>query len=235
MTLPVAILAGGPAMRLRPITETIPKAMVQVAGQPFLFHQLDWLRKEGVKQVVLCVGHLGEQIRAAVGDGASFGIAVEYSFDGNRLLGTGGALKKALPKLGDAFFVLYGDTYLRCSFAEVERAFRSAGKPALITVLKNDGRWDRSNVLFSQERLLRYDKRNPSNAMQHIDYGLSVLRAYIFDRYGEDEVFDLGDTLKTLSNGDELAGFEVTDRFYEIGSPVGLIEAEKFLSRKGKQ
>jgi NDP-sugar pyrophosphorylase family protein len=209
--------------------------MVEVAGRPFLFHQLDWLREEGVKQVVLCVGYLGEQIRAAVGDGAAYGLAVEYSFDGPHFLGTGGALRRAIPMLGDAFFVLYGDSYLRCPFSDVERAFRSAGKPALMTVLENDGQWDKSNVLFSRGRLVRYDKRNPSPEMRHIDYGLSVLRADVFTARGEDEVFDLADVLGVLSERGELAGFEVRDRFYEIGSPAGLKETAEFLSRKGKR
>jgi len=235
VTLPVAILAGGPAMRLRPLTDAIPKSMVEVAGRPFLFHQLDWLREEGVKQVVLCVGYLGEQIRAAVGDGAAFGLAVEYSFDGPHFMGTGGALRRAVPMLGDAFFVLYGDSYLRCPFSDVERAFHSAGKPALMTVLENDGQWDKSNVLFSRGRLVRYDKRNPLPEMRHIDYGLSVLRAGVFTPRGEDEVFDLADVLGVLSERGELAGFEVRDRFYEIGSLAGLKETAEFLSRKGKR
>lgn len=222
-------------MRLRPLTETIPKSMVDVAGRPFLFHQLEWLREEGVERVVLCVGYLGDKIRDAVGDGAAFGLAVEYSFDGPDLLGTGGALKKATSMLGDAFFVLYGDTYLCCPIVDVERAFHSAGKPALMTVLENDGRWDRSNVLFAQGRLVRYDKRNPMPEMRHIDYGLSVLRADVFAAYGENEVLDLADVLAVLSAKGEVAGFEVRDRFYEIGSPAALKEAGEFLSRKGKR
>jgi NDP-sugar pyrophosphorylase family protein len=235
MSLPVAILAGGVATRLRPITETIPKSLVEVAGRPFVFHQLQWLRKEGVERVVLCIGYLGEKIRAALGDGAALGLAIEYSWDGDRLLGTGGALRKAASKLGDQFFVLYGDSYLRCSLARVELAFRTSGKPALMTVLKNDGRWDRSNVDFGKGGRVSYDKRNPVPGMSHIDYGLSVIRADALARYGEDEVFDLADVLAALSARNELAGFEVTDRFYEIGSPAGLKETEEFLLKMGKR
>lgn len=234
MTLPVAILAGGLATRLRPITETIPKALVEVAGRPFIFHQLDWLREEGMRRVVLCVGYLGEQIRDTVGDGGQFGLVVNYSFDGDPLLGTGGALKKALPMLGPAFFVLCGDSYLRCSLADVESAFRAAGIPALMTVLRNDGQWDRSNVLFHEERLVRYDKRNPSPEMRHIDYGLSVVRSNLFESYGDNEQVDLTDIFMALSERDELAGFEVRERFYEIGSQEGLKETEEFLAKKGQ-
>ena len=235
MTLPVAILAGGLAARLRPITETIPKSLVEVAGRPFIFHQLEWLREQGVRRVVLCVGFLGEQIRDTVGDARRFGLAVDYSFDGDQLLGTGGALKKALPELGQDFFVLYGDSYLRCSLADVESAFRAAGMPALMTVMRNVGQWDRSNVLFQEERLVRYDKRNPSPEMRHIDYGLSVVRSNIFESYGDDEQIDLAEIFMALSERKELAGFEVRERFYEIGSQAGLKETEEFLAEKARR
>ena len=112
MTLPVAILAGGLATRLRPITEKIPKSLVDVAGEPFIVRQLDYLFRQRVRDVVLCIGYLGEMIEAVVGDGSRFGLRVSYSIDGPILLGTGGALRRAAPLLGEAFFVLYGDSYL---------------------------------------------------------------------------------------------------------------------------
>jgi len=175
----------------------------------------------------------GEKIRAAVGDGAAFGLAVDYSFDGERLLGTGGALKRAASKLGEVFFVLYGDSYLCCSFADVEAAFWAASKPALMTILKNDGQRYTNNALY-RHSMLHYDKRNPMPEMEHIDYGLSVVRADVLSRYGDDATFDLADVFADLSRQDDLAGFEVRDRFYEIGSHAGLREAEDFLSRKVK-
>lgn len=233
--LPVAILAGGMATRLRPITETIPKSLIEVDGRSFIFHQLEWLHDEGVKSVVLCVGHLGERIVDAVGNGAAFGVSVEYSFDGKKLLGTGGALKKATSKLGDAFFVLYGDSFLCCSFADVQAAFIKAGKPALMTVLKNEGRWDISNVIFRDGKLIRYDKENPDLKMRHIDYGLSVVQSAVFSTYAPAESFDLADVFAKLSRQGQLAGHEVRERFYEIGSHNGLRETEKFLQRKGKR
>jgi MurNAc alpha-1-phosphate uridylyltransferase len=232
--LPVAILAGGMATRLRPITETIPKSLVEVAGRPFIFHQLGWLRDEGVKSVVLCVGHLGARIADVVGNGAAFGVSVEYSFDGDKLLGTGGALKKAMPQLGDACFVLYGDSFLCCSFAEAQAAFTKAGKSALMTVLKNEGQWDISNVIFRGGQVIRYDKQNPVSEMRHIDYGLSVVQCAVFTAYPVDEAFDLADIFVELSSLGQLAGLEVHERFYEIGSYDGLRETEEFLQRKGK-
>ena len=172
--LPVAILAGGLATRLHPLTEHVPKALLRIAGRPFILHQLELLRSQGLTRVVLCVGHLGEQIQAAVGDGGTWGLAIDYSYDGPELLGTGGALKRALPLLGDAFFVLNGDSYLTFPFAAAQSAFFDAGRPALMTVLRNDNRWDRSNVRFESGELIEYDKQSRAPDMAHIDYGVSV-------------------------------------------------------------
>jgi len=229
--LPVAILAGGRATRLRPLTDRVPKSLLNVAGRPFIFHQLEMLRVQRIERVVLCVAHLGEQIQAAVGDAAPPGLTVSYCFDGNWLLGTAGALKQALPLLGEEFFVLNGDSYLRCSLPEVQAAYRTAGRPALMTVLRNDNRWDRSNVLFRDGRLLAYDKRAPRSDMSHIDFGLSVLSGAVFTRYARESIIDLSDVFRDLAQRGELAALEVSQRFYEIGSPQGLTETEKFLTR----
>lgn len=227
--LPTAILAGGLGTRLRPLTEEIPKSLIQVAGRPFIEWQLEWLRKEGVSRVVLCVGHLAYRVEEAVKDGARFNLEVVYSRDGNRLLGTGGALRQALPLLGGAFFVLYGDSLLTCHFASVEAAFRAAGKPALLTVFRNEGRWDTSNVIFRQGKLLLYDKENPSPEMRYVDYGLGVLTAGALESHKGDQEFDLATVYTDLSKRGELAGFEVTERFYEIGSFAGRQETEEYL------
>jgi NDP-sugar pyrophosphorylase family protein len=229
--LPVAILAGGMATRLRPLTETIPKALVEVGGEPFLAHQLRLLRHSGIDQVVMCAGYRGEQIRDFAGDGHNFGLRVDYSFDGPRLLGTAGALKKALPLLGDVFFIVYGDSYLPCDYAAVEAAFRASGKTGLMTVYRNEGRWDSSNVEFGGGRIRAYDKANRTPAMLHIDYGLGVLRGQPLRALPEDTPTDLVAVYQDLLRRDELAGYEVPTRFYEIGSPEGIRELEEFLSR----
>jgi len=234
MLLPVAILSGGFATRLRPLTEKVPKALVQVAGKPFVAWQLEYLRRQGAKRVVLCVGYLGEQLEAAVGDGSAYGLEVSYSWDGPTLLGTGGALRQAVPLLGDQFFVFYGDSYLPVDFQAVERSFLQCGKPALMTVLQNHDRWDKSNVLFRQGCIIEYNKHSPRPEMLHIDYGLGILSASsVLDRPG-DTPFDLADIYHSLSVRGELAGFEVFERFYEIGSQAGLQETDEFLAR-GKQ
>lgn len=230
--LPVAILAGGLATRLRPLSDQVPKSLLTVAGRPFIFHQLDLLRRQGIERVVLCLAHLGEQIRAAVDAAVAPGLNVSYSFDGPRLLGTGGALRQALPLLGEEFFVLNGDSYLPCALRQVQTAYRAARRPALMTVLRNDSRWDRSNVLFSDGKLLAYDKRAPHPDMLHIDFGVSVVSRVIFAPYAGTEVIDLADILHDLSLRGELAAFEVAERFYEIGSMQGLKDTEEFLSRR---
>lgn len=232
--LPVAILAGGLATRLRPITETIPKALVEVAGQPFIIRQLAYLRAQGVRRVVLCVGYLGDMIEAVVDDGAQFGIDVRYSPDGPTLLGTGGALKKAVPLLGEQFFVLYGDSFLPVDFSAVQQAYLDSGRQALMTVLKNGNRWDKSNVLFRDGELVAYNKRTPRPDMAYIDYGLGVVDADVLSQYTPDQVFDLADVYQELSMQGQLCGMEVYERFYEIGSHSGLKEAEDYFLTKEK-
>lgn len=226
----IALLAGGIATRMRPLTERIPKALLEVAGQPFVAHQLALLRDQGIRDVVLCVGHLSDQIEAFVGDGRLYGVRVRYSIDGPTLLGTGGALRRALPLLGDAFFVMYGDSYLPCDFAAVAAAFEHERQPALMTVFRNDNQWDTSNVLYEGGRIVRYDKAARTPEMRHIDYGLSVLTASALTAYPGDEAFDLARVFQDLVARGQLAGAEVPTRFYEIGSPQGLRDTEAWLT-----
>jgi len=226
---PIAILAGGLATRLRPVTEKIPKALIKVAGQPFLAHQLRLLSRAGLRKVVLCAGYRGEMIEEEFGDGSSFGVEMSYSYDGPDLLGTGGALKKALPLLGQQFLVLYGDSYLPIDYAEPARAFAASGKLGLMTLFQNEGRWDTSNVLFKKGLIESYTKRNPSPEARHIDYGLGVFSALAFSSWRIDGPFDLADVYQDLIARGELAGYKVNQRFYEIGSPSGLAELDAFL------
>jgi NDP-sugar pyrophosphorylase family protein len=228
-TLPVAILAGGLATRLRPATEKVPKAVLPIAGRPFIHWQLGLLAQQGVTEVVLCAGHLGQQIQAAVGDGSSFGLTVRYSFDGDTLLGTGGALKRALPLLGAAFFVLYGDSYLRCSFAAAQTAYEASAARGLMTVFCNEDRWEKSNVLLRNGRVVEYDKRSPRPGMRHIDYGLSILSVQALQRSPAGAAFDLADLYHELALRGELAALTVSERFYEIGSIRGIEATEHYL------
>ena len=232
--LPVALLAGGMATRLRPITERIPKLLVEVAGEPFFSHQIRLLKKSGLTRLVLCVGHLGEKIVELYGDGSKFGVTIEYAFDGPKLLGTGGALIAARPKLGDAFYVLYGDSYLPIDYRAVGEFFLRSGKLGLMTVYENHGRYDTSNVWFEHGEIRVYDKKNKVPQMQHIDYGLGVFRAAAFDGFPRDAVVDLAEVQKSLVARRELAGYEIKQRFYEIGSHEGLQELDALLRQAPK-
>lgn len=230
MTMPpVALLAGGLATRLRPLTETFPKAMLEVAGEPFIAHQLRLLRREGVSRVVICSGYLAEQIEAFVGDGSSFGLSVSYKIDGPKLLGTGGALRGALDQLGDAFIAMYGDSWLDTSYRPIVEAFRMSGQPALMTVFRNAGQWDSSNVWYQGGRIRLYSKREHLPQMQHIDWGLSLIRSDAVADRPANEPFDLADVYSDLSRRGQLAGYEVMTRFYEIGSAAGLKETDALL------
>ncbi|MCK4826201.1 nucleotidyltransferase family protein [bacterium] len=231
MSLPVAILAGGMATRLMPITEKIPKALIDINGVPFISHQLRLLRSQGIVRVIICAGYLGEMIQSLVGDGSRFDIEVEYSFDGGRLLGTGGAIKKALALLGENFFVLYGDSYLPCNYKEAQAAFMSSGKMGLMTVFRNEGAWDTSNVEFKDGQILSYEKQRLTPRMRHIDYGLGVFQREAFAIIPENTPYDLADLYQFLLGKGELAAFEVMERFYEIGSIAGLEELKSHLAR----
>jgi D-sedoheptulose 7-phosphate isomerase len=227
--VPVAILAGGLATRLGPETAARPKALVDVAGRPFVERQLALLRRKGFRRVVLCVGHFGERIAAHVGDGSRFHLDVRCVEDGPRLLGTGGALKHAAEQLGPLFFVVYGDSYTDVDFGGLLSALERAPEAdGVMAVLHNADRWDASNVVFQEGRLLRYDKRDKTPDMTHIDDGVALLRAAALARIPADAPFDLGDLYRELVAQGRLAGHEVEPRFYEIGSPAGLAETRRF-------
>lgn len=232
---PVAILAGGLASRLGPLARQTPKCLLDVGMCPFVHHQLRQLHDQGVRRVIMCLGHLGEQVIESVGDGSAFGLEVLYSFDGRQLRGTAGAIKQALPLLSSCFFVLYGDSYLECSYAAVQNAFQAAGRLALMTVFRNDGCWDTSNVEFRDHRILAYDKVHRTERMQYIDYGLGVFHRVAFDIVPEGVALDLAVVYQEMLRQEQLTGFEVTERFYEIGSVQGLEETRKYLSVRGIQ
>jgi NDP-sugar pyrophosphorylase family protein len=235
MALPIVILAGGLATRLLPLTEKIPKSLIEVAGHPFLEHQIVRLRKNGITEIFLCVGYLGEMIEQLFGSGQQFGVSLSYSYDGPKLLGTGGAIKKLLPKLPEDFLVLYGDAYLPIDYQAVAAHFRTKRMPALMTVFRNEDAWDRSNVWFEKGTLRRYSKTERLPQMRYIDYGLTICSRSIFADYPADEPFDLAAVFEKLSERGELAGFEVFQRFYEIGSHDGLEELDRLLREESER
>jgi NDP-sugar pyrophosphorylase family protein len=218
------------------MTEKLPKSLLEVNGEPFAVHQLRLLREKGIEHVVLCVGHLGDLVRGTIGDGSVLGLQVDYSFDGATLLGTAGAIKNALPKMGDPFFVMYGDSYLLCDYAAIMRKFEAAGVLGMMTVFRNEGKWDTSNVEFEAGRILAYSKTERTPRMKYIDYGLGVFRAEAFQSLPAGKACDLAELYTSLLQRGQLAAFEVHERFYEIGSPAGLAETVEYLAgRQVKQ
>ena len=226
------ILAGGLGTRIRSVSGEIPKSMVEVCGLPFLSYQLDLLKKNGVGEVVLCVGYLSGQIEDYFQDGKEFGINIIYSREEGGLLGTGGALKNARRYLNDKFLLIYGDSYLTVEYYPVFEHFLRVDTPVLMTVFKNDNRWVSSNVVFNNGMVTFFDKEAKSPTMKYIDYGLSVLSRDVLDEIPEGEPYNLDNLYHRLAGEGRLAGYEVFQRFYEIGSPEGLEELQNKLAPK---
>jgi NDP-sugar pyrophosphorylase family protein len=226
---PVCILAGGLGTRLGPRVHYTPKPLLEVAGEPFLIHQLRLLSGHGAEEIVLCVGYLGEQIERTIGR-ERFGMRISYSFDGPTPAGTLGAIRGARELLGERFLVLYGDTYLRIDYAAAVRAWRASGLPALMCVLHNAGRWETSNTLYAGGRVLAHDKRAPSREMEWIDYGLGALTPEALD-LGGSQTDDLAELYGELARAGQLCGFAASERFLEIGTPATLAETDVLLRR----
>ena len=227
--LPLAILAGGYASRLGSLTKDVPKCLIEINGRTFVDWQLDLLVKNGYSEFVFCVSHKSELIQEYLGDGSDRGIKLQYSFDGDKQLGTGGAIQKALPKLGKAFGVIYGDSYLPIDFSVVEREFISLKSSALMVIYKNHNELDASNVEFLEGILVDYNKGAESKNMHHIDYGITFFREEAFRPWRDQSSFDLSLVCHQLAKEKQLNGFEVFERFYEIGSVLGIQEFSRYL------
>jgi N-acetyl-alpha-D-muramate 1-phosphate uridylyltransferase len=228
----VAILAGGLATRLRPITETIPKAMVPILGKPFLEYQIEFLKKNGVTDLVLCVGYLSEQIEQYFGDGRTRGVSIRYVRDGKTLLGTAGALKRAESQLNDSFFVMYGDSYVFLDFKELYARFRQSNKRALMVVYRNNNAYDTSNVAVENGSVTWYDKKNSAGDLVFIDYGVLIFDKRVLDLIPQNQVCPLEDIINILIQKKELAAYETKNRFYEIGSHKGMDEFTQYIANQ---
>ena len=231
------ILAGGLGTRMRPLTETVPKTLLPVAGTPFAHYQLDWLARHSVREVVYCVAVLGEQVRAYVGDGSRWGLDVRYVEDGDELRGTAGALRRALDTglLHDWFLVLYGDSFLPFDFRRLGDAFLAQPRPAMMAVHHNQGRWDTANVRLADGVVDLYRKGGATSGMDYIDYGVTALRAgLVAERVAPGKKHDLAGLYYDLSREGLLAGLEVSQRFYEIGSPAGLRDFEAWAAKQSE-
>ena len=226
MIYPVVILAGGMGTRLGRLTKKIPKALVRINGKPFIHYQLTLLSKQGIKEVILCIGHLGSKIKSFVGSGKKFNLNVKYSYE-KKLLGTGGAVKKAFPLIKKNFFITYGDTYLPINLINIQNKYESLKSKALITIYKNHNKLDKSNVFFNGKSIV-YNKKNHLKKMKYIEYGLSIFNKEIFKFFSKKK-FDLSDVIYLLSKRKLLNYCIVKKRFYEIGSISGLKDSKKYL------
>jgi NDP-sugar pyrophosphorylase family protein len=226
------ILAGGLGTRMRPVTEQIPKAMMPVHGRPFVDYQLAWLASAGVDEAVMCLGYLGAQLRDFVVDGSRWNIRVSYADEGNSLMGTGGAVRVAFDAglLRDEFAVVYGDSYLFLDLRDVMQTFHRSGKPALMTVFKNAGKWEPGNVILRDGEIVLYEKHAQMKEMEFVDYGLSMFRRdFIAARCQPGVQIDLATILHELSVRGQLAAYEAGTRFYEVGSATGLADFEEYV------
>ena len=230
--LPIAVLAGGLATRLGSLTKDLPKCLIEISGKPFVDWQIELLRSAGYVKLVFCISYKSELVQNYLGDGSKWGVSIEYSLDGETQLGTGGAIKKALPLLGERFAVIYGDSYLPIDYQAVEESFLESNAPALMTVFENNNNLDQSNVQFEQGQLLDYKKESLNPKMHHIDYGLTYFQSSVFADYPDNSLFDLSEVSSDLSELAKLSGFEVFQRFYEIGSVSGIAELSRLLEKE---
>jgi MurNAc alpha-1-phosphate uridylyltransferase len=233
--LPLAILAGGYATRLGSLAHDLPKCLIRVNGRPFVDWQLDFLIRNGYKNFVFCVSYKSDLIQKHLGNGSERGINIEYSIDGDTQLGTGGAIQKAIPILGNEFGVVYGDSYLPIDYLTVEQHFLATRSKSLMTVYKNKNQFDTSNVEFAHGKVVNYEKGKDISRMHHIDYGLSFFRATAFQQWADQSSFDLSIVLHHLATYNQLDGFEVYDRFYEIGSLSGIEDFSHYLRKANNE
>jgi NDP-sugar pyrophosphorylase family protein len=226
------ILAGGLATRLGARTRNIPKALLPIAGRPFLAWQLEALTRSGFSDVLLCISHLGAQIRDFLGDGSAFGVTAAYSEDGPKLLGTGGALRRALDSLQPRFLVTYGDSYLPFDYSAPLRDLEAHSEAlGTMSVFENAGAWDQSNTEVRGEHVVRYEKGGTDAALRYIDYGAIALCREVIAERPEQVAFGLDQVQTELAQLGKLRAYRAAERFYEVGSEVGIRDLEAKLSQ----
>lgn len=227
----IVILAGGMATRLYPVSLSVPKSLIDINGKPFIIHQLELLKQNGINEVVLCLGNLGNPIEEFLGNKYANSVNLQYSYDGDILLGTGGAIKNAFNLISDPFMVMYGDSYLDIDYIEILNYFNNFDKLGLMSVLRNQGKWDKSNIIFRDGNIIKYDKKDDPE-FDYIDYGFSILKKDAFKDFLHLRSFDLKDVFKNLILKNQMLGFEVHKRFYEIGSFEGIEDLKSYLKSK---
>lgn len=226
------ILCGGLATRLGDLSKNSPKSMIKINNKPFLEYQIEILKKNSIKDIVLCVGYLAEKIKSYFGNGKKLGVNIRYSYDGDKPLGPIGALKNAEPILDDVFFIMYGDSYLTVDYKKVHRFFMKQDKLGLMVVYKNYDKYDKSNIAIKDDLVVGYGKNNSTDDMIYIDYGTSILCKKALDIVPKDKMYSTGEFFSELIKKRELLCFEAKKRFYHIGTPESLEEFNDFIRRQ---
>lgn len=225
-------MAGGLATRLRPLTNDIPKSLILIQGKPFLQYQIELLTRYDIKDIVLCVAYMGKKIEDYFGDGNKFGVKITYSYEKNKLLGTGGALKLVEPYLNENFFLLWGDSYVRLNYKEMHdfHLKNTNDFDVTIAIFYNIRNYDKSNIIYERGRIKKYEK-NSKDEMKYIDAGIMVFNKKILKRIPSGKVFQIEDLFHKLAKEEKLKPFLIKKRYYEIGSLKGLNQFKKFVKR----
>ena len=226
------IICGGLATRLKKLSKNTPKSMIKIKGKPFLEYQLEDLKRQNVKDILLCVGHLSEHIQDYFKDGEKFGLNLTYSHDGDKALGAIGSIKNAEEKLEDVFFTLYGDSYVFLNYKELYNHFNRQNQNAMMTVFQNNNKYDKSNIILNRENMILQYSGEKKPEMIYIDYGVSIFRKKVFDQIPKDTFYSTKDLYTNLVNQKQLQGYKVKKRFYHIGTPEALNEFSKFINSK---
>ena len=229
----ILIICGGLGTRLYPITKNLPKSLIEINNRPFIYWQLKYIEQQGFKDIHLCLGNMGEMVEEAVKKFKLINLNITFSYDGDKLLGTGGAIVNALSNVTDDLFIQYGDSYLPVNYKKIQNSYLSNDKKILMSIIKNNNKWDKSNVIYKDSKLLEYNKKNYSDNMEYIDYGLSIVSKTIFESYNQKETIDLADIFQKASINSQIIGYEVSEKFYEIGSKEGIKDFKEYLNLKG--
>ncbi len=229
------ILAGGLGTRLRPLTESVPKPMVQINGRPFLEYEIELLKNVGVRDFVLCLGYKGQIIRNHFGDGSKFGARISYSFEGEKLLGPAGGLKNAEALLEDVFLVTYADGYLMMDYVKAWDFFLKSNRLGMMVVYENHNKFGKSDLVVKDGHVVKYDKRHQTHDMVWINFGVSYLRKEALNIIPQDQTFGEEEFYNELISRKELLAFETKGRFYEIGTPESLNEFASFIAKAKRQ
>jgi len=231
-------MAGGMGTRMSRFTKLVPKALIPVSGKPFIRHQLENLGSQGISQVIISTGYLGDQIEAEVKENSPRGMSVTCVSDGPVLLGTGGSLRRLfdMSHLDDIFMFTFGDSFLTLNHNQVANSFDGNRFDALMTVCRNDNGHEMGNAIVLDGCVSLYKKGEQDARMEWIDYGLSIVQSSVLAEYVQADIpSDISSLFEGLSKKGKLQAYLSDERYFEIGSESGLAQLEKYLFTRKSQ